>query len=441
MVVLAIVATLGLVAPVEASLVAYWPLDGNGADLSGNGHTGTPTNVTFSGNVPAALGGGQSATLNGSAWVQIPADPGLNSSTFTLAFWINQDGQTQGPGSFPRTTSRGGDTLETALRNSPSGQLSFYPGWPTVNYTLQPSGWQHVLYVASGGQMKVYVGGREWYPAAAFTSSPSGLMNIGARWNNTEGVKAKMDDVALWNTPLSATEVRALAGGLVSPPTLARLGPQDLRATTVLSNATQWALSTVRDSGGAPGAWAGPFPAPPAAATFTLPAPAGTTGEIIAAGNDFGSGGTLNGDGGGGNPTGVQYYRTLFTLQEIRDVTAHLVLAADNGARVFINGVEVARETSFLVENWARPYSGLTINADGSLGGLTLFDWTVSSFINWQVGQNEVILAIRNPDSEGIPGGAIAFRMDIVYTVPEPCTLSLLALGSLALCRRRRRRR
>ena len=86
------------------------------------------------------------------------------------------------------------------------------------------------------------------------------------------------------------------------------------------------------------------------------------------------------------------------------------------------------------MENWARPYSSLTINEDGSITNLSLFDPGAStSFTGWKVGQNELILVIRNPDTEGLNAGGIAFRMDVVTRVPEPGSIVMLGLGGLGL--------
>jgi hypothetical protein len=419
----------------QGALVAHWHLDGGAGDATGNGHDGTLTNVAFTPSVAAALGTGQAGDFNGNAWVHIPADPALNSSAFTLSFWINQNGATQN-GAHERTTSRQSDTFETSVNGS--GTLDYYPApgpnWQSTGYPIQPTGWQHLAYVSDGATMKLYAGGKEWF-SGSFAGSPSGFMRIGARHNNTEGIQARMDDVALWDAPLTQQEVQAVAGGMSGP---AELHKFDFTTTTVQSIPADWSLSTVRESGGGLSDWTGPFGAPPAAGTFTLAASPGTKASIINAGNDIGSGGTLLGYGAG---PGVQYYRTLFELPEFSHATANLALAVDNGARVWINGVEIARETSFLAENWARPYSTLTINANGTIGGVTLFDWTASSFTGWLPGENELILAIRNPDTEGADAGAIAFRMDVLTSIPEPGTLSLLGLGGLALLRRRRRRR
>lgn len=425
---------LGFAGMAKANLVGYWTFDDTVADQSGNGHDGTNLlNVAYSPDTPPALDSSKSLVLGGSTRVDIPADPALNSQPFTLAYWFNQNGIAQN-GTYERATSRGSDTFETAL--SGDGSLRYYPspsGWQDTGFDLSASGWQHVVFSSDGGNMRVYVDGANVFTGQQ-NANRSGILRIGARVNIwTEGIEGLTDDVAVWDNPLPPAAVQALADG--------DWRPNELVVTTVTSNPNDWALSTVRRSGGAAGTWTPPSDPLPDASTFTLSASPTTAAGILAAAADLGLG-TLLGDGGQGQPTGLQYYRTTFDLDPFKEVSAQITLATDNGAQVFINGQEVARETSFLTENWARPYSTLSINPDGSISDVTLFDQTFS-FTGWLVGENEVVLAIRNPDSEGLNGGGMAFRMDVVNTVPEPGTLCLVTLGGLCLagCAWRRKRR
>ena len=425
----------GLAGMAKADLVGYWSFDDTVADQSGNGRDGTNLlNVAYSPDTPSVLDSSKSLVLGGATRVDIPADPALNSQPFTLAYWFNQNGIAQN-GTYERVTSRGSDTFETAV--SSDGSLRYYPsptGWQDTGVDLSASGWQHVVFSSDGGNMRVYVDGALEYTGQT-NANRSGILRIGARDNIwTEGIDGLIDDVAVWDNPLPPAAVQTLADG--------GWAPNELVITTVTSDPNDWALSTVRRSGGAAGTWTPPGDPLPDASTFTLPASPTPVAGIVAAAADLGLG-TLLGDGGDSQPAGLQYYRTTFDLDPFKEISAQITLAVDNGAQVFINGQEVARETSYLTENWARPYSTLSINPDGSISDVTLFDQTFS-FTGWLVGENEVVLAIRNPDSEGLIGGGLAFRMDVVSTVPEPGAVCLLGLGGLCLlgyARWRKRRR
>ena len=399
-----------LAAPAQAELVGYWPFDGDVSDQSGNGLDGTNLlNVSYNGSTP--FGTGSALVLGGSTRVDVGPAPSLNSQAFTLAYWVNQNGAVQN-GNFERITSRGSDTFETAL--SGDGSLSYYPsqaGWANTGHDVPRNGWQHVAFATDGATMRVYVNGTERF-AGQSNAMPTGILRIGARasvW--TEGGEGKVDDVALWNSPLSPSAVASLGSQ--------GLRPTDITTTTVTSDPTAWLLSTVRTSGGPLGTWTPTGDPLPDASTFTQAAAPSGAGGIVGAANDLGLG-TLLGDGGNGTPTGIQYYRTTFDLPAFAQASANLALATDNGAQVFINGVEVARETSFLVENWQRPYSTLSIGSDGAVGNVTLFDLVAPSFSDWRAGENEIIVALRNPDPEALSAGGLAFRLDVDTSLAPP---------------------
>ncbi len=424
---------MGLAFPAQAALVGHWSWDGTYTDISGNGLGGSPNaQASLSNTIPYLLlaqGTGQSLQLNGSAWVEVSANPALNSNVFTLALWFNQNGQTQ-PGSYSRLSSRGGDTFEIGVNGA--GRVAYYPGpnWQDTPYNLPSSGWRHLAFVSNGSQLTLYVNGQA-VATGPFSGNPTGLLRFGARHNNTEGSRGLMDDVALWNEALSPLAIQTLATGVFKPEQVHQLPMKQI--ITITSDPAEWKLSTVRHSGGAVGNWVPTSDPLPDAATFTQDAPAGSSSNILQAAADIGLPGILRGDGGGGQPTGVQYYRTTFELAPFTDIAARIVLAVDNGAAVYINGQLIARETSYSTDNWQRPYSSLVIGPDGSISNVTLFDQVASSFTGWRVGVNELILAIRNPDSEGLNAGALAFRMDIFHNVPEPNSMGLLALGSGAV--------
>jgi hypothetical protein len=434
-----LVALLGVHA--QAGLVGYWDFDGNVADQSPEGNHGTLTGATYDAQVPSAIGGGQSLRFDGDGdYVTVGADSSLNSNVFTLAFFVNQDGAVQS-GNYERLTSRGSDTFETAL--NAGSRISYYPapGWTTATYGVPRDGWKHVAFVSDGSDMTVYSNGAPVFNNS-FAGSPAGILRIGARHNGVEGFEGLMDDAALWDNELGQAEMVALAGGLGRPDTVESLL---LTQTTVTSDPSEWARSTDRRSGGPPGTWdltTHPAEPLPGVGTFTEAAPASPIpGGISAAANVIGVT-PFGADGGNGSPEGIQYYRSTFNLDPFVDITASILMAVDNGAQLFINGTPIAAETSFDTANWAPPYSSLTINADGSIGSVTLFDDVAPSFDGWLVGENEIIVAVRNPDTEALNAGGLAFRMDIVTMVPEPATLaiwSLLAgLGIAAAWRKRR---
>ena len=76
--------------------------------------------------MPGAIGFGKSGDFDNTAYVTIAADASLNSTVFTLAFWVNQDGVSQGAGR-DRLTSRDGYDFETSV--SDANGISYFPGY------------------------------------------------------------------------------------------------------------------------------------------------------------------------------------------------------------------------------------------------------------------------------------------------------------------------
>lgn len=410
--------------PAQAALVGYWPFDGNAQDASGTGNHGALNgNAGFSGSVPAAIGSGQSLSVDGTGdFVNVPANASLDSSTFTLSYWVNQNGAVQ-DGGFERVTSRGGDTFETAVSNT--GQLSYYNGaWNGTGQNVPGSGWTHVAWV-NGADMKLYVNGSLAFTGGADAAN-GGHMNIGARHNGGEGFQGSIDDAALYNHAVSAAGVKLMAAGVAA---------DAFSETMVVSNTTDWTLSTVSTDGGPGGTWTAGAIVPPGAATFTLTPSVTGAAHLVAAANLIGMGAQpINAD------NNVRYYRSTFTLNAFDEIAADLTLGTDNGAAIFINGIEVARETSFLVDNWTNPLPSLVIAPDGTITNVVKFDSTAGSFTGFQVGLNEIIIAVRNPNSEGPGAGGFAFKLNVATTqaIPEPATALLGVLGLAVLGRRRR---
>lgn len=418
--------TIGLTSTGEAALVDYWRFDGNLADQAASGRYGVPSgSVSFSNSVPAALGGGQSLSLDGNSWVTIASNPPTLSSGFALSFWVNQDGQSQ-VRDYDRITWRS-DTMEVGLRKTGNGRLIYYQGggkWVETGYTVPASGWHHAVFSCNGANMRVFVDGAPVF-TGEFNQTPSGTMRIGAtgRVDYPETIKGKLDDMALWDNTLTPWAAQMLSSG--------QLNPGELKTLSVTSTPAQWMRSTVRRSGGELNTDWTPSSEPiPDAATFTQPASAATDSALLAAASDLGLG-TLLGEGGNGSPAGVQYHRTTFEIDPEWDrISANITLATDRGAQVFINGVEVARETTWSDANWTRPYCTLSIAPDGTISDTTLFDWVAPRFNAWKSGTNELILAVRDADASTATGGVV-FRMDLVASVPEPATCCLLGLGAL----------
>ena len=126
---------------------------------------------------------------------------------------------------------------------------------------------------------------------------------------------------------------------------------------------------------------------------------------------------------------GVTYYKTNFNLDYFTAIMASIRVSVDNGLAIWINNQLVGAETTLTVLNWKPDYPSFDINTDGSSSNIVKFDIT-NPFSGFVVGDNELIIAVRNYD--GRDSGAFAFDMQVT-TIPEPGTLSLLALAIIGV--------
>ncbi|MES2708979.1 MAG: LamG-like jellyroll fold domain-containing protein [Verrucomicrobiota bacterium] len=216
----------------HAGLAGWWPLDGTFTD-DGGVNDGTELGVpVFEADIRAGLTGQSLRFTADSDAVTIPADVVLDSDIFTLGYFINQSGATQGNAGLERLTSRGGDSFETAIGDAhalgspPDGnsQLSYYSSasaWQRTGVQIPATGWVHVAWHNTSTSMQLYVDG-----VLAFTGprvgTPNGGMSIGARLNTgpMEGFEGLMDDVFLWNdavAPLTPANIKTIAGTGIAP--------------------------------------------------------------------------------------------------------------------------------------------------------------------------------------------------------------------------------
>lgn len=204
-----------------ASLSLHLDFDNNTNDQSGNGLTTTATaGMSFSSDVPAAIGSGNSGSFNpaSDSWVDVAANPLINGNQFTLMYFVKAGAQN---GSFDRFTSRGDFEFDTAISNT--GELSYFSraigSWQSSG-TLIPidsTTWTHIAWQDNNTTTTLYVNG-----TAVFTGPSNqplaGFMRIGAVQTgvigNNEGFNGLMDDLAWFDDatdPLTPTDIAFIA--------------------------------------------------------------------------------------------------------------------------------------------------------------------------------------------------------------------------------------
>lgn len=204
--------------PYVRSLVGYWPLDGNGQDLSGGGRplalVGSPAFMA------GAFGGGLALVGNGSQYATRGiSDPEFEfgASDFTISVWVQFnaaapeqtlvekfDGQ-MGPGfSFVKL-----GTGEAHFWSHPSALVTSAP------LALASKMWHHFVARRMATAFALFVDGANVATATSAVAIPStGMPLLLGRRNANDGramaLDGTLDDLAIWSRALDDSEIRGL---------------------------------------------------------------------------------------------------------------------------------------------------------------------------------------------------------------------------------------
>jgi uncharacterized protein YjdB len=147
---------------------------------------------------------------------------GLSSATFTLEAWVNYSSSTASAQSIIR---KGGDYNFYVFNNNLYAEI-----WPAGGgsswikmigvATLTPNTWTHVAATWNGSTCKLYINGVEDLGAAPTAMSPSAndaYLAIGFSQFFTNYFGGKIDEVRIWNTTRTVSELAANKSKEVSP--------------------------------------------------------------------------------------------------------------------------------------------------------------------------------------------------------------------------------
>jgi len=184
-------------------LDAYYPLDGNAEDVSGNGYDGTVV-----GDVSYASGQvGQAVSFDTGDYIEVPGfiDASAVQSRFA---WVKPTGGVDG--AYPRVFHQS-NHLELGWRQG-SNEWGVYDGSNWYTFGTAPSGeWQHVGVVWDGTNLIGYKNGQPFQLATNGGSSSTAPIRIGANPSPSgDKLAGEIDDVRIYSRALSASEVQAL---------------------------------------------------------------------------------------------------------------------------------------------------------------------------------------------------------------------------------------
>jgi hypothetical protein len=209
--------------PGKNGLAAWWPFDGDFKDAAGTNH-GSPKGDA---KIVTDAARGQVLALDGTGdYVEFSNSPSLNitGDKISLAAWVNLNSVATVEiilCKVANDTTHASPYFSYSLHALANGQPRFWIARTggTSNRAgtagmLTVGTWHHVAGVYDGAQLKLYFDG-----ALVGTTNATGNLNgydtvlrIGTNGALTEQLDGKLDDVRIYNRPLSDMEIRYLVG-------------------------------------------------------------------------------------------------------------------------------------------------------------------------------------------------------------------------------------
>jgi hypothetical protein len=207
--------------PLDLGLVAYYPLDGNADDTSGNGHHGAVIGS------PAEVDGvhGTALSFSGSEYIRIPDHPDLFSGSFSTVLWIKTDAAGAIRGAISKGQAFSPEVFRVLLLDGGDVQFSFrangdQSGSISTPYGAYLGNWTMITVVYASSATRMYIND-QLVEEKPFTSGPLQSdrdVLIGAGAFDTDGETpvqrwlGEIDEVRIYNRALAEDEVRILYG-------------------------------------------------------------------------------------------------------------------------------------------------------------------------------------------------------------------------------------
>jgi len=211
--------------PSAGNLAAYWTFDSRtlnwgtnkASDSSGNGNTGTLTNLTSASSIAGKLG--QALLFDGNvASVVLASNPiSAVSNPSSICVWANTADITSHAGGWNQTflnlftDTNNGIRMESVY---PTGALAVsyrmggaYYGAQSTSQVFANNAWVHICYVWNGVGIALYANGSS-LATTSLTDSIGTVSILGARDDGGDGAwDGPLDDIRVYSRALSAQEV------------------------------------------------------------------------------------------------------------------------------------------------------------------------------------------------------------------------------------------
>lgn len=211
-------------------LVAWWPLDTDATDASGNGFDGFVIEPVVFGEEGANAATGTSAYFESGGHIDVPFDPRLNpgiqapngSGSFTVTLWAYPTAVADGNYHSPFTSREeiNGRVNGPIIYNTPNGSWEYWAGnngasgaWNAIHAgTVVAETWAHlaIMYDADTTTRKMYIDGQEVInQVLGVSANTSRDMHIGA--GQDDGLNffwiGRIDDVGFYRVALTQEQV------------------------------------------------------------------------------------------------------------------------------------------------------------------------------------------------------------------------------------------
>lgn len=201
--------------------LAYYYGFNEGSGTATNSNATALTLTLSNTNLWTATGKNYSALLaNGVATVSGGNLSGLNTTSFTIAFWMNNTASAGYHEVLGNTNGDGGAQGNTfdLYKNAVGLGFRISGGSLTLdgNNNVPVGAWTHVTYVVTNGQKtQLYLNGVWSYnstnPVTNWNGATGNFQMFHSASGTSTGTSEKIDELAMWNRALSATEIAGLA--------------------------------------------------------------------------------------------------------------------------------------------------------------------------------------------------------------------------------------
>jgi hypothetical protein len=208
----------------EANQVAFYPLEGNANDQSGNGNNGVAFGGVSYGTGRICMG----ASFDGATGnIRVPDSVSLRPSKFTIAAWVKQLKPLNPPFTRRGRIAEKGESNSYYLYLNESAHLvfGFFDGLyhDLISASSLPVGaWQFVAGTYDGAALKIYVNGTfdaslQLFSSPRTTSDP---LVIGWKYNgiSDDFFQGLLDEVRIYDEALSASQIQELYNLSPNPP-------------------------------------------------------------------------------------------------------------------------------------------------------------------------------------------------------------------------------